>query len=209
VYCKDAGGGVGPLFVAKVRIAGSNPVVRSKKVQVVDGARGRNGPLVARLRARRTTFAPHTTSWCFSVGLLGVFRGWAVDPYLCVSGSSDPSVSPGKPRAGGRCSTPLAPTRSVGERAASTHKPRQWAAHSPRTRRRGPGQNPMTRPGFPRASPGFPGRITSPLLLSTTHRFARGRESGPPAVVLILCPQLLRVPIQPGCPFQSQPDCAV
>ena len=27
--CKGAGRGVGPLFIAKVRVAGSNPVVRS------------------------------------------------------------------------------------------------------------------------------------------------------------------------------------
>ena len=30
--CKGAGRGVGPLFIAKVRVAGSNPVVRSKKI---------------------------------------------------------------------------------------------------------------------------------------------------------------------------------
>ena len=45
--------------LAKVRVAGSNPVVRSKESPGHGHARGRNRPLVARPGAPCTTFAPH------------------------------------------------------------------------------------------------------------------------------------------------------
>jgi len=74
--CKGAGRGVGPLLFAKVRVAGSNPVVRSKESPASGGARGRIRPLVARLGPPRTTFAPH---------FLTVFGRRAVDPFIsCV-----------------------------------------------------------------------------------------------------------------------------
>ncbi len=56
--------------LAKVRVAGSNPVVRSRESPGSGGARGRNRPLVARLGAARTTFAPHFSKF---FGVSGAF----------------------------------------------------------------------------------------------------------------------------------------
>ncbi len=61
--------------LAKVRVAGSNPVVRSGESPGSGGARGRNRPLEARFGAPRTTFAPH---------FLEFFGRGAVDPFFCM-----------------------------------------------------------------------------------------------------------------------------
>ena len=81
--------------LAKVRVAGSNPVVRSKKSPGQGGVQGRNPPFVAPLRSPCTTFAPH---------FLPVFGRRALDPFiLCVR-----VISPIAPR--GRLSKGLRAT---------------------------------------------------------------------------------------------------
>ena len=45
--------------LAKVRVAGSNPVVRSRESPGSGVARDKNPPFVARPELPRTTFAPH------------------------------------------------------------------------------------------------------------------------------------------------------
>ena len=57
--------------LAKVRVAGSNPVVRSKESPGRGAAGGRNRTLVAHLESWRTTFAPH---------FLALFGRFAIDP---------------------------------------------------------------------------------------------------------------------------------
>ena len=54
--CKAAGRGVGPLLFAKVRVAGSNPVVHSKKVLVTAVSGTRMGPSKGGWYHIRTTF---------------------------------------------------------------------------------------------------------------------------------------------------------